>query len=610
MKKKIFAFAVLFVFISVNFAFISHSSVNATAASWYYKPDSYDQLVSWYKNLEEKYPGYIEVFKANEMYGTGKAGDYDIYYVRITNESRGLHKPEVLFLGSPHGDETAGTVGMYWFADWLMRNAFEKNNDWLKWLIDHREIYLAVSQNPYGFDHNQRTDIHNWDLNREADYDGPGRFGPPECWGSVNGKTLREFVDHHLIRIGTDFHGGARMLLYPWSSTHKNVKATSPLSGKEYYYAPPDFYFYDAACLRLGSYMGNFGGELNANNIGTIPTTVGYEAAGAIAAWAYGSDVEKNPAEREFVKSEEGYPGTGIFWISPELSVIKNPSEWKFGNDNLPGYGTEVRRFLLHQIDLAQPYVRWINPPEIAAENKITLRWQVNGSMVVDHTSIQWGTDPDAINNSAFFGHDHNDFDGQYVGGTGWDNAADGKTHGKIWEEEITLPEGATDIYVVAKAQVDQIYANIVAPEIYGAQPYLRIIKERTNSSYHEVINGTDGVEKIEGRLWWYSPVIHIRIGGIKRPAEGYLYLNDREIIPTFSGNTVILGKITAEAGGSCFDKVEFYVDGILKKTVDSQPYQWLWDEKVAGKHVIEVKMYGEKVCEDRREVTIFNIGS
>jgi len=397
MKKKIFAFAVLFVFISSS-AMISHSS--ASTCNWYYKPDSYAQLVEWYKNLEEKYPDYIEVFKANELYNTGKIdGGYDDYYVRITNESRGFHKPEVLFLGSPHGDETAGTIGMYWFADWLMRNAFEKNNEWLKWLIDHREIYLAVSQNPYGFDHNQRTDMHNWDLNREADYDGPGRFGPPEPWGSVQGKTLKEFVDHHLIRVGTDFHGGARMLLYPWSSTHRNVKATSPLSGKEYSYAPPDFYFYDAACLRLGSYMGNFGGDLNANNIGTIPTTVGYEAAGCLAAWAYGSDVERNPAEREFVKSEDGYPGAGIFWISPELSVIKNPSEWKFGNDNVPGYGAEVRRFLLHQIDLAQPYVRWINPPEIATENKITLRWQVNGSMVVDHTSIQWGTDPDAINN-------------------------------------------------------------------------------------------------------------------------------------------------------------------------------------------------------------------
>ena len=38
---------------------------------WYYKPSSYAELVSWYQELEEDYPDYIEVFKANEMYDTG-----------------------------------------------------------------------------------------------------------------------------------------------------------------------------------------------------------------------------------------------------------------------------------------------------------------------------------------------------------------------------------------------------------------------------------------------------------------------------------------------------------------------------------------------------------
>jgi len=85
-------------------------------AEWYFKPDNYAELVEWYQSLEANYSEFIEVFKANEMYGTGQAtGGYDIYYVRITNESLGFDKPEVLFLGSPHGDEKVGTIGMYWF---------------------------------------------------------------------------------------------------------------------------------------------------------------------------------------------------------------------------------------------------------------------------------------------------------------------------------------------------------------------------------------------------------------------------------------------------------------------------------------------------------------
>lgn len=149
------------------------------------------------------------------------------------------------------------------------------------------------------------------------------------------------------------------------------------------------------------------------------------------------------------------------------------------GNDTTPGFGMEVRRFLLHQIDIAQPYVRRIESP---------------------------------LNNSAFVGHDHNDFDGKYAGGTGWDNAADGETHGMIYSDNITF-EGPGDYYIVVKAQVDQIYAKTLVPWAYGKEhTYLRIIKERTDESYHGVVNGTDGIEEIKGQLWWYSPVIHVKV--------------------------------------------------------------------------------------------------
>ena len=55
---------------------------------WYHKATSYAQLVSWYQALEQNYSNYLEVFKANQLYGTGTiTGGYDDYYVRITNES-------------------------------------------------------------------------------------------------------------------------------------------------------------------------------------------------------------------------------------------------------------------------------------------------------------------------------------------------------------------------------------------------------------------------------------------------------------------------------------------------------------------------------------------
>ncbi len=499
--------------------------VGILGPSWYNKPANYAQLVSWYQTLEAQYPQYLEVYKANQLYGTGTiTGGYDAYYVRITNEALGLHKPEVLFLGGPHGDETVGTVGMFWFTDWLMRMALtdepcqEYSKEWLQWVLDNREIYIEMSHNPYGFDNGpQRYDANGWDLNREADLDGP-EWPIPSVWSTVNGKTLRAFIDNHVIRVGCDFHGGARCLLYPWGSTHSNIDGTSPISGYTYDYAPPDFYYFDASSLRLGNYIGDYGGNLDKYSIGTIPGTIGYSVQGGIAPWAYGADVVENPVEDPFVQDETwgNYPGTGVLWLSPEMSDTKNPSQTTFGNDTVHRYGAEVRRVLLHQTDLAQPYLLW-QPGTIPYNSEImeggaaSFFWQVNGSLVVDHTQLQWGTDPDPINHPEFYTMDHDEHAGNYYGGTGWDNANNGQTQAVSYNETIILPEKG-DYYFVAKAQVDQVYANVLRPDVYRTNPYLRLVKERTNDSYYEMIDGSDGVEEIKGQSWWYSPVIHVKV--------------------------------------------------------------------------------------------------
>ncbi len=502
-----------------------NEEMSSFGPSWYNKPTSYTQLISWYQALEAQYPGYIEVFKANELYNTGTIpNSYDAYYVRITNESLGFHKPEVLFLGGPHGDETVGTVGMFWFTDWLMRMAFTDepspyySKAWLRWLIDNREIYLEASHNPYGFDHVQRYDSHGWDLNREADMNWDPYEPTGGIWASVNGKTLRAFVDNHTIRLACDFHGGARMLLYPWGNMHSSIVGTSPITGYSYNYAPPDFYFFDASSLRLGDYIGDYGGNLDKYSVGTIPDTVGYTVGGGISPWAYGADVISNPMEDPYVNEETwgNYPGAGILWLSPEMSNTKNPSQDTFGNDTVARYGAEIRRIILFQADLAQPYLRWqsdsVQEDEIVITNTpVNFTWQVNGSMVVDHTYLQYGFNPNPIQTWTYTTLDHDEHAGDYIGGTGWDNAMNGQTNGITYVEQLTFTVPG-DYYFVAKAQVDQIYKNVLRPDVYLTNPYLRLIKERTNDSYHEILEGTDGTEEIIGQTWWYSPILHVRV--------------------------------------------------------------------------------------------------
>jgi hypothetical protein len=114
------------------------------------------------------------------------------------------------------------------------------------------------------------------------------------------------------------------------------------------------------------------------------------------------------------------------------------------------------------------------------------------------------------------FSHETDDRDehaGDWLGGTGWDDALDGATTGVTYSENITFTEPG-DYYVVAKAQVDQRYAHTLAPLAYGGREnsYLRLIKERTDESYREERQGTDGLEIVQGHLWWYSPVLHVTV--------------------------------------------------------------------------------------------------
>ncbi len=418
-------------------------------------------------------------------------------------------------------------------------------------------------------------------MNREADYDWQGVNS--KLWESINGKTLCSFIENHSIRIGVDFHGGTRMILYPWSSTHEDISAFSP-SGKIYYYAPPDFYFYHISSLRLGEFVGSYGGILNENSIGTIPTTIGYEAPGCIAAWAYGAS---SKAEENFVRGE--YERCNILWISPEMSKIKDPPEKQFG-DEKSGYISEVIKVALHQTDLAQPYIMWCNDDEFFTGNKIKLEWQVYGSLVTEETYLVYSFSD--ISNG-IKGKVHNEYNGSYRGGTYWDE--------KIWEEEIEIPNNSTDLYAIAFAKVDGIYSQIVGKEIYG-NSYLRIIWERTNESYYEELNTVDGIEKIKGNIWWQSPLLHIKIGGIREPEEGYLYIMGRKIVKI--SKTVIIGKMNMKVEGN-YEKVEFYLDNELKYEDNEKPYEWEICNAI-GKHKLTAKMYYENhVAEDEIEAYI-----
>jgi len=97
----------------------------------------------------------------------------------------------------------------------------------------------------------------------------------------------------------------------------------------------------------------------------------------------------------------------------------------------------------------------------------------------------------------------------------------------------------------------------------------------------------------------------------IERP-RNYLYVFDKEIVPLKI--PLIIGKITVTANAydeEGIERVEFYVDDVLKSTDYDEPYSWLWNEFVIGWHEIRVVAYDNsgKEGEDEIDVIIFNWG-
>ena len=79
----------------------------------------------------------------------------------------------------------------------------------------------------------------------------------------------------------------------------------------------------------------------------------------------------------------------------------------------------------------------------------------------------------------------------------------------------------------------------------------------------------------------------------ITAPKTGFLSINNKSVISTIFGNTIIVGSTSLQAmiSNNCndIDEVEFYVDGELQSTDKTLPYIWEWETRSFGKHVIEI---------------------
>ncbi|MCD6473636.1 MAG: hypothetical protein J7K47_01835, partial [Thermoplasmata archaeon] len=65
---------------------------------------------------------------------------------------------------------------------------------------------------------------------------------------------------------------------------------------------------------------------------------------------------------------------------------------------------------------------------------------------------------------------------------------------------------------------------------------------------------------------------------------------------------------ITSTHDNLVIDRVEFYIDDLLKSVKTEEPYCYRWDEKVIGMHTIKVVAYDKSNNFSKDEITVFAI--
>jgi hypothetical protein len=132
------------------------------------------------------------------------------------------------------------------------------------------------------------------------------------------------------------------------------------------------------------------------------------------------------------------------------------------------------------------------------------------------------------------------------------------------------------------------------------------------NTTYYwRIVSWDSHNASAEGDLWQFTTQPEGGEGiivNITRPLENYFYLRSLRLFP-LPRTTVVYGPITIKAKVTAdleVDRVEFYIDGKLKKTDTRAPYTYRWAPLRCFKHKISVTAYDVESHSASDEVTVF----
>ncbi|RLF35786.1 MAG: hypothetical protein DRN03_04640, partial [Thermoplasmata archaeon] len=177
-----------------------------------------------------------------------------------------------------------------------------------------------------------------------------------------------------------------------------------------------------------------------------------------------------------------------------------------------------------------------------------------------------------------------------------------------IWEKDVDEAVEEISSFIEQHGERPLFMVVLVVLGIYPDVGFLNEVKERIDSLYPGQVEWVRGDELI---LAVKEAAKNLSVS-IEEPKEGYLYIFDEKIAKIPSERAIIIGKVTIKVRVSGnVSRIEFYIDDELKSVDSRYPYEWIWDERVFGKHVIKVIAYdgtGNR-SQDKTDVIIFNFG-
>lgn len=185
------------------------------------KYPSFGGYLELLNGFQEKYPNLCQVREIGKS-----VSNRQIMLVKLSdNVTKEEAEPKFFSTGNIHGDETEGFILNLKMLDYMLTNY--GSDEQVTRILDNIQVYFAPSVNPDGLYRNNNSSVSNprrsndngADLNRSFKCKcGKGPNKQPETM------SLIKFAEENVSIVNyIDFHGGTRVLLYPFSCDRTTV---------------------------------------------------------------------------------------------------------------------------------------------------------------------------------------------------------------------------------------------------------------------------------------------------------------------------------------------------------------------------------------------------